>query len=744
MNFQPNLAKQTDLAKRPDDFDDDSINLAEMVGTLWRGKWLIVLVAALFTVAAGNYAYRVAIPSYQARTQMVLIFDQSPLIDIASAVTGVSSDNPSINTQMEIIRSRELVARLVDELDLTKDPEFNPALLPPSRFSREQVVAWVKNLMGISTPEAEVQTDEQVRNGTILRVQSAISTSIGRDTYVFTISATTQSQAKSALITNTLARIYQEDQIAIKIEGTQNAVIWLSERVAELEPELEQKQVEINERRSSNSLVSPEAIAAINAQSVELTGQIASAELDLERAQEALEILTSAVGQEVSVRAQAAQDAADLTTVNMRSNARASFGDAQLQDLAEAAAAGDPASLSRFDRRFELLLLQKTAERDELAQAISDLRTQSDRLASQFESQAEELIAIQQLERERDATRVLYETFLNRLRETSVQIGVQEADSRVISEATGGRLVAPQKTRIVALGLILGLMTAAAALLLREAMQNTFRTAKQLEEQTGDSVLGQIPKIPARGRIGTIEYLTKKPTSAAAEAIRNLRTSVLMSNVDTDAQVIMATSSIPAEGKTTTTIALAQNLAGLNKTVLLIEGDIRRRTFGAYFPEATAKPGILSLVSNYGKHGADEGAPDTSNAIYSNPSLGIDILMGEKSSVNAADVFASDAFQKMMEDLRARYDYIIIDTPPVLVVPDARVIGQLVDAIIYVVNWDSTSHSQVAEGLRQLSSVNLGVTGMVLTKIDPRGMRRYGYGDGYGAYSRYGKGYYDS
>lgn len=744
MNFQPNLAKQPDLAKRPDDLDDDSINLAEMIGTLWRGKWLIMLAAALFGLAAGYYAYRIAVPSYQARTQMVLIFDQSPLIDIASVITGVSSDNQSINTQMEIIRSRELVSRLVDELDLTNDPEFNPALIPPSRFSRGQVIAWVKTLMGIPTPPAALQTDEQVRNGTILRVQSVISTSIGRDTYVFTISATTQSQAKSALITNTLARIYQDDQIAIKIEGTQNAVIWLSERVAELEPELEQKQAEITDRRSRNSLVSPEAIAAINAQSVQLSGQIASAELDFERAEEALEILELAVGQDVASRAQAAQAATDLTTLNMVSSARASFGDAQLQDLAAAAAAGDSASLSRFDRRFELLMLQKTAERDELAQEIAELRNQSDRLSSQFESQAQELIAIQQLERERDATRVLYETFLNRLRETSVQIGVQEADSRVISEATGGSLVAPQKTRIVTLGLILGLMSAAAALLLREAMQNTFRTAKHLEEQTGISVLGQIPKIPARGRIGTIEYLGKKPTSAAAEAIRNLRTSVLMSNIDTDAQVIMTTSSIPAEGKTTTAIALAQNLAGLNKSVLLVEGDIRRRTFVVYFPEATAKPGLLSLISHYGKPTGGEPAPDISEAIYSSPELGIDVLMGEKSSVNAADVFASDAFQKMMEDLRTRYDYIIVDTPPVLVVPDARVIGQLVDAIIYVVNWDSTSHTQVSEGLRQLNSVNLGVTGMVLTKIDPRGMRRYGYGDGYGAYSRYGKGYYDS
>ena len=120
-----------------------------------------------------------------------------------------------------------------------------------------------------------------------------------------------------------------------------------------------------------------------------------------------------------------------------------------------------------------------------------------------------------------------------------------------------------------------------------------------------------------------------------------------------------------------------------------------------------------------------------------------DILIGDKSTVNAADVFSSDTFSRFLTNLGDRYDYVIIDTPPVLVVPDARVIGQFVDAVVYTVKWDSTTQRQVSDGLRAFESVNVRVAGLVLSQIDGRSMRRYGYGDSYGAYAAYG-GYYDN
>lgn len=703
--------------------DDDSIDLMALLGTLWRGKWIILMLSLLGAFLAGYYVFRVAEPTYRATTQMALSLEQSPIVDIQSVVTGVSSDESSLNTEMEIIRSRELVSRLVDELNLTQDPEFNPALRPDAGFTLGDVRKWFARS---DAPDA-APTDMAIRNGVIDRVRDIISTSIARQSYVFSISAITGSPVKSALITNTLAQIYQDDQIAVKVDATQTAAVWLSARVSELRNQLEQGQSEINDLRSRNALVSPEALAALNTQSVELASQLQAAQLELGRAEQTLATIQAAASEDVAARALA-------------------LDDAQLRSFASSASAGDAAALSRFDRRFKQLLQQAEGAREQLTMRVADMQAQTDRLATQFDSQGADLIKIQQLERETEATRVLYETFLNRLRETSVQIGVQQADSRVLSEAIVGTYVAPRKSVIMIMGIFLGGLLAAAIVLGREFLQNTFRTAEELERSTHISVLGQIPKIPARGRIETVAYLADKPTSAAAEAVRNLRTSILMSNIDTPPQVIMLTSSLPAEGKTTTAIALAQNLAGLGKKVLLVEGDIRRRTFGIYFPEATKQPGILSVIAQFGKEDGRAKAVTLEQAVFSPPNLDIDVLMGEKSAINAADVFASAAFHDFMTAARAKYDYIIIDTPPVLVVSDARVIGPHADAILYAVNWDKTAKTQVEEGLRQLSSINLKVTGLALMQIDPKGMRRYGYGKtyGYGAYGAGDSGYYDN
>jgi len=130
--------------------------------------------------------------------------------------------------------------------------------------------------------------------------------------------------------------------------------------------------------------------------------------------------------------------------------------------------------------------------------------------------------------------------------------------------------------------------------------------------------------------------------------------------------------------------------------------------------------------------------------VFHDDRLGADVLMGEKSRANAADLFSSQRFRDFLDRARAAYDFVIIDTPPVLVVPDARVIGQHADAILFSVAWDRTPRAQVLAALREFDAVNLRVAGLALSQIDPRGMRRYGYGGTYGAYSAYGKGYYEA
>jgi len=286
----------------------------------------------------------------------------------------------------------------------------------------------------------------------------------------------------------------------------------------------------------------------------------------------------------------------------------------------------------------------------------------------------------------------------------------------------------PRPALVVLMSAALAVALVSVLVLKTEAARSSFRTAEELEDLTGYTVMGQIPKIPGMRRKSILSYAIRKPTSAAVEAIRNLRTTLFMASAKPP-RVIMMTSSVPGEGKTTQALTMALNLAGLGKRVLVIEGDIRRRMFGKYF-EIGDRPGLVAVT---------EGRVRLAEAIWTNADLGFDILTGEKSRMNAADLFASAPFGELVAAARQAYDVVIIDTPPVLVVPDARLIGQFTDAILYSVQWDRTRERQVQQGLKLFETVGLQVAGLVLSKIDRRRLHRYGYGDTYDT-----RGYYQN
>ncbi|WP_353348208.1 Wzz/FepE/Etk N-terminal domain-containing protein [Aquicoccus sp. SU-CL01552] len=699
--------------------EDSDLDLIEILATLWRGRWVIGVCALIALLVGAFYAYGVAVPKYAATVQVMLRGQGQQLVDIQSVVSGVSTDAESMNTELQVIQSRKLAEQLVDQLNLTTDPDFNPFLQEAPTFSLSGLAKRAKGLVGMEVAASPSSSEEQIHNATVDRVLGSISAAVLRGTRIFDVEATTVDAGKSVLLANTLAELYIADQIAVKFEATERAVAWLSQRVSELEADLKAKEEAVKELRAGSGLVSAEGLAALNQQAKDLRAR-------LEELQG-----TSAQLRETQAKLEELRDAGDADAM------QAAFPDPVLKQLFQRISEGEPEARELFDSRFDLLLqreangLQRTLDQ---AAALDDSYTE---LQRRIEAQSADLVRLQQLERDAGATRVLYETFLTRQKETTVQRGLQEADARILSPAVYGRHVEPRKSLIMALTTVLGLVIGSGMVLLRQVLHNGFRTAEVLEQHTGTTVLGQIPRIPISARQGLIDYLNAKPTSAASEAVRNLRTSVLLSNIDHPPKVIMSTSSLPGEGKTTQAIALTHNLSKMGKRVLLIEGDIRRRTFTQYFKDVP-KGGILTALA---------GEQPLSEVVFFDQRLGADVLMGEKSNINAADLFSSDKFYEFMHRAREAYDFVVVDTPPVLVVPDARVIGQSVDAILYSVNWDKTTKAQVDEGLRQFRTANLRITGTVLSQIDPKGMRRYGYGgkySAYGAYSGYGSGYYDA
>lgn len=703
------VSEQTQAAPQA---DDDEIDLGALLSTLWRGKWLIALCMTVAILVGGYYAYGMATPLYRSTAVVILETNQDQIVDLQSVATGLSGDTTEINSEIEILRSRGLMGKVVDRLNLTEDPEFNGALRPPG--VRQNAQAWVRSSLGFGDTQEEVSPEEkarQDRDRTISALIEKISVSNIRNSLVFNITAKTEQPRKSALIADTLVELYIFNQIEVKFEAMEQATVWLTDRVSELQTSLEVAEARAAEFSAATDLVSVEGLRALERQTKEQRDRIQTAQMN--RAAQAANLAALEAADTRALRAELADDP-QLTRFLARADSDEAIG-------------------SAFDLRFDFVLERARQNLVRADQQLEALNASALDLEAQIASQGEDLITLQQLTREAEAIRTLYEYFLTRLNETTAQQGIQQADSRVLSNAVIPLAPSePRKSMIVALSAILGIMLGAGIVLLRELRNNSFRTAQELEAATGYTVLGQIPEMPVGERNMLINYLTDKPSSAAVEAVRNLRTSLMLSNVDQPPKIIVSTSSVPGEGKTTNALSLAHNLLGLGSRVLLVEGDIRRRTLNKYFNDMPEK-GIVSVLS--GEKTLDE-------AIHRTPGFGADILGGEKSAVNAADLFASDRFKALIEEMRTKYDVVIIDTPPVLVVPDARLIAQSADAVIFTVRWDSTSKDQVGEAMRMFHNSNQRVAGLVLGQISPKGMKRYGYGGKYGAYSAYGSKYY--
>ena len=713
---------------------EDPFSPRALVRLMRRSLWSIFGVAALFVLVAGWHAFT-ATPTYRAQAAVVLDTREEQVVDLQNVMSGLSGDSSVVNTEVEVLRSRNLMDRVVARLDLEKDPEFNPDLREKPLYRR--AVNWARaaiyGALGREEARGEEDPDFRRRQTAIDRLLERLSVANIPLTYVFTIRVTSEDAQKSADIANAIADLYILDQLDAKFEATRQATTWLSERVAELQVELEAAEEKVKEFSASTSLVSEAALEAASRQVKDLrerrAEQAARAEARAAAAAR-LAALAEADGLDAAARAEAVRLAEDR-----RMEAIA----ADLSAL-EAAGQGQGQRAKTLAARFSALLAARAeaarAEAERLAAQAGSLAASIAEAEARIEAQSEDLVTLRQLTREAEANRLLYEYFLGRMKETSVQQGIQQADSRVLSPAIAPiDPASPRKTLIIALAGVLGLMAGAGLAVARESFDTRLRGPEELEAATGLKVMGVIPDAPSRRRGAVLRYLVERPSSALAEAVRNLRTSILLSDLDRPPQVIMVTSSAPGEGKTTTALMLAQNSAALGKRVLVMECDLRRRVFKSYF-DVKGEAGILSVLG---------GETPFEEAVHHDAASGLDVLVGQKSRANAADVFSSERFAELLAELRGRYDFIIIDTPPVLAVPDARVIASRADAILYAVRWNATGREAVRAGLDLFAQAGQRITGLALTQANPRGLARYGYagyGYGYGYGARAARKYY--
>ncbi|MCB1355693.1 MAG: polysaccharide biosynthesis tyrosine autokinase [Maritimibacter sp.] len=729
---------------------DDLIDLRAIGNRLWGGKWIIAI-CALFGLTIGLFLASQIVPQYRATAKLLLGTERADVLRNQGVMVEEYFGTTTLLTHIEILSSTKLINRVIDKLGIDQGPEDTEAAEPPSGF--EEFLIRIGMRAPPPPPPSPEVAAERHRLALVTGISAGMTLDSTPDSRVISISFTSTDPQFSAAVANEVAEQYLVDQLEGKLETTQNAVDWLAVRVEELrikvedaERAVEDAYARLNTETGQSLEATQQQIQALNQNLIQVRQELTTQTAQLDRLQAAMDegqdLATLTEFRDSRVIGDLRRRESDLVTElaaqastvpeNHPSLSRLPGRARKEAELAEVRK-GILAEAGRIVRAFQVDL---QAKREAEAQLSDEVRALEETAAEQ----SRDAIEIRQLEREALAAQTLYESLLSRLQESTEEVSLQAADARIITPAEVP--MAPLGTsarRTKAMGLLVGLVVGVGIVLLLDRMNNTFRSPQQIEQLTGQNVLGMVPLAGKHlKRSDVISYLREKPNSSLTEAIRNLRTSILFSDVDHPPKKVMFTSSVPREGKSTTAIMLALTSQQMGKSAIIVDCDLRMPALSKALNVENDDLGLLSVIN---------GSASLEQSIFVEPTTGLHILMTKPSernlNVNASDVLASHRFEVLLDYLAKTYDIVILDAPPTLVVTDARILSSMADAVIYAIRWDSTPRDAVIEGLRELRTVDGKVTGTVLTMVNESKASKYAY-DGYSYYRGKYRDYYET
>jgi capsular exopolysaccharide synthesis family protein len=327
--------------------------------------------------------------------------------------------------------------------------------------------------------------------------------------------------------------------------------------------------------------------------------------------------------------------------------------------------------------------------------------------------------------RARDIANALSDEFVGMVSELETPKPGAQPDARVVVEQRASipdHPVVPNATRNIAIGLALGMLLGIGLAVLRDLLDNTVKDRETLEEISGAGVVGSIPLDKERRKHPAISF--DMDNSAIAEAFRKLRTNLQFLAVDNPPRVIVITSSAPGEGKSTTAVNIALALAEAEHNVVLVDGDLRRPMLHKY----------LDLVGPVGFSTVLSGGASLGEALQKTRFPGLTVLTSGTVPPNPSELLGSLAAKKLLSEMRAQFDYVIVDSSPLLAVTDAAILAAGADGVLVMARFGHTKREQIEHAVGSLDGVGAQLLGAVFTMTPTRGSASYSY-----SYSYYGE-----
>jgi capsular exopolysaccharide synthesis family protein len=742
------------------ELNEESLPYLEYAQVLWYRKWTIIAITLLVGIAGWVWANQQT-PVYRAQSSMMIGSSQMPVVSRETAWRAYYSRMLAPD-EIEVLKSRNMAEKVVERLNLLSYPEFNPELRQsekPGLFDwfrpRDWIPdSWKDTLMAAmnrepqnSGMEGAIERDREQRKretaAAILMGGLEISNLEGSN--VIFIGYLSTNPRISALIANEMPESYIISTLQAKYDATEKTTKWLSEQLAELRQEVEDAEKAVELYRSEHGLTEAggtdllsEQVSRLNSELIIARAERTEAEIRLRQVRQLAQ--QDDAGAEAAMR----RLESDVLTQLRRQELETQ------QEVSELAAEFGPKHPRMLQARAELEQTQRRVDEElgkietslqsdlEFARAREDGLEAALRQAQQATGeQNRESIQLRALEREAAASRALFETFLEQFKQTSAAEGISESGARVLSKAqVPSSPVYPNVRRLTMKIAFGGLVFAALLILGLEVLNPGITNPEEVEKQLGLHTLGIIPLSSDKGAVH--DKPVDQPQSNFVEALNTLNVSLSLTAPDSEPRVIQVTSSVPAEGKTTLALSLARLLAQKNHKVILVDADLRRSSVEKKLGLETHEKGLTDFVLDHGAMPMDFLVKDPHSDLLIMPP-------GTAKFANATDIFSSQRMKHIIEILRENADFVIFDTPPVMVVADARLIGRLVEKTLFVVRWNKTPAKVVKAALKILRSGGTEIAGVVLQNVDLKRYGQLGYGDsGYyyhhGRYGQYYKG----
>ena len=727
---------------------------------LRRGSSIILAVTTLGALAALLFVWQ-ATPRYTAKATILVGVPKQHVVDVEEVLQGIRTDRATLESEIKVLTSRSLVAKVVDHLGLVDEPAYNPRLRPPRRsfLSMLNPLNWIPRKWrsgGAAAPQESVSEEERasrVRRAVRGAVMGSVSARIEGRSRVIALTARSTDPTLAAAVANTLSELYLVEQLETKFEATQRAADWLNTRVDELREQVEASERAVEDYRRLHGLVRSDDTTVADQQISGATNQLIAARAKTAEAEARLRQIRSLL------EGGGAESASDVlaSPVIQKLREQETGVARRIAEMAEVYGSLHPnminvrAELEEVRRKLdaEVEKIVRSLENELEVARIRERTLESD--LDRLKSDAERFNAAQGrlrvLEREAAANRTLFDTFLGRWKETGRQDEIQYADARILSLAVVPRAPSSPRTfQILAAAVAFSLVLGIVLVYLIEHLDSGFRGVGQVERLTGLGVLAVVPKVPSSddGK-EPVDYLLAKPTSAFAESFRTLNTSLHLTAGEDGGNTILVASSIPEEGKTTVAIGLARVLAKAGGRTLLIDADLRRNQVAEVLHLRSKGRGLSDYL-------VSESASETiSDFTQPDEQGGVDVIVsGTTTSASSVDMLRSQRARELIATSREQYDYVVIDSPPTQLLSDSRVLASLADRVVFVIRWANVRREVAQSGLDQLAKADSAIAGIVLNAVDARKSARYGhynygyaYGYGYGRARHYGRYYAD-